>query len=194
VSGCVDSIPLSRLVAYLTRELDAGDETAFEDHFFACPDCTARLTMLADLGDGIAALAGSGSIFASVTRSVLDRATAGGLRIRSYRLEPDERVACTIAPDDDANVIRLVADFAGVDRVDLDVFSVEGGRETRTQHLEELAVDRASNELVLVYPGDAIRALPHSTHRLELFGRREGDRRSLGSYTLNHSPWPGGSG
>lgn len=187
---CADSIELSKLIEYVSRELGTDEEAAFEEHFFTCPDCTARLTMLADLGDGIAALAGSGSLFASVTQTVLDRATASGLKLRSYRLEPDESVACTIAPDDDANVIRLVADFAGVDQVDLDVFSVEGEQATPTEHLEDLAVDQDSNELVLVYPGAAIRALPQCTFRLELTGRGEGQQRRLGTYTLNHSPWP----
>jgi len=188
VKPCADSIDLSTLVAYWTGELGDG-EARFEEHFFACASCTARLRTLAALGDGIAELLQSGRVFASLTQGVLDRAAARGLRIRSYRLGPDESVACTIAPDDDVNVIRLAADFTGIDGVDLDVYSVEADRETRTERLRDLVVDRGSDELVLLYPGEAIRPLPRTTFRLELSASGAGDPRRLGTYTLHHSPW-----
>lgn len=185
---CRESVELSTLIAYWTGEL--GDsEVAFEEHLFACPSCTERLRGLAELGAGVVELSRGGKVFASVPGEHLERAEAGGLRIREYRLAPGGSVACTIAPEDDANAIRLAADLTGVERVDLDVYLLGSDGEQHTEHLEDLAFEAAAGEVVLLYPGDAIRPLPRCTFRLELTTGRTSGRRRLGEYTLNHAPW-----
>lgn len=183
----VDCADFTTLVSYWLGEL--GDrEDAFEAHLLGCAACTERLQGVVALGAGVAVLAARGRVFASVTREHVERAAAEGLRTNTYRIRPGESVHCTITPDDDANVLQLVADFADAERVDLESFAVEGEDEQRIEHVENLLVDRTTGEAVLVYPGDAIRALPRGTFRLRLLAGGP-QPRCLGTYTLHHSPW-----
>lgn len=186
-ASCKDGIEVATLVDYLAGELGPEAETTFEEHLFTCADCTERLRALERLGTAIADLAGHGRIFVSVTAEHVERAVRAGLRVRTYRLRPNETMPCTITPDDDANVVRLSADFAGTDRIDLDVHVVEGDTEQPWAHYDDIAVDRTAGDVVLLHPGAWIRPLGRQTFRLTLSDVEAG--RCLGTYTLEHQPW-----
>jgi hypothetical protein len=88
-------------------------------------------------------------------------------------------------------VVRLVGQFADRHRIDVSVERIEDGASLGTEWTEDVPVDRIRGEITLLHPGEAIRALPSSTFRLEAVERDPtGAARSLGSYTLEHSPWP----
>lgn len=183
---CRDRIPLETLLDYHLGAL-AEREDAFELHLFGCDACARRLALLTALGDGITRLAATGAVFASVTAHHLTRLAEAGLRLRSYRIAPGSSVHCTIAPLDDANVVRLAVDAPRDHEVDLVVRMRDAAGERQTDARRAIAIDRTAGEAVLLYPGDAIRALGPATFHLEL--RDADDDRSLGAYTMHHTPW-----
>ena len=184
---CREHVPLATLLDYHLGALGERED-AFERHLFACDACARRLALLTALGDGITRLAATGAVFAGVTADHLVRLTAAGLRLRSYHIAPGRSVHCTIAPDDDANVVRLAVDAPPDHAVDLVVRMRDANGERHTDTRHAIAIDRSAGEAVLLYPGDAIRALGPATFHLEL--RDADDDRSLGAYTMHHSPWP----
>ncbi|MBX3462856.1 MAG: hypothetical protein KF830_06770 [Planctomycetes bacterium] len=185
---CAEAIEFGTLVDYHTGELGPG-EAAFEQHLFTCATCADRLAVLAAIGDAVATVAARGRVFAGVTAAHLAGLEAAGLRLRTYRLQPGSSVLCTIAPEDDANVVRLAADFRGVDGVDLTVAVHQGSATPPTRRCRDLPIDHAAGEAVLLYPGHTIRPLGTATFELELTDARS--QRLLGRYTMHHRPWPG---
>jgi hypothetical protein len=186
---CAEPQSLETLIAYWQGELPETEAELLEEHLFDCAACAGRLETLSAIGAGVARLARGGRVLAAVTLDAVGRAAAAGLRVRSYRLEPGQSVACTIAPEDDVNVVRLAADFMGARRVDVEVVHLEGGRQVGSGRLEDVAVDHSHGELVLLYPGEMIRALPESTFHYQVQAGEAQGPRTLGRYTLEHSPW-----
>lgn len=185
---CDAPLTLESLVAYVAGE-PADD--AFEEHFFGCESCSARLAAVQALRGGIGDLVRRGKVTASVTSDLVDRASAEGVRIRTYRLSPNEAVACTAAPEDDFVLIRLaipdVSDAVSADLVS-DVTNLDDGSMWSRQ-AEDLIVDRSSNEIVFLFSGDQIRSVPRSRWRMEARVRGGSGERTLGPYTLDHTPW-----
>jgi len=179
------AVDLATILDYWLGELE-DREDAFEEHLLGCDRCARRVQLVAAIADGVARTAGRAGVFASVTADHLDRLAANGLRLRTYRIAPGGSVHCTIAPDDDANIVRLAAEFPP-SPVDLRVAAIEAGGEPFSDERPDIAIDRTTNEAILVYPGDAIRQLPETSFRLELVGRA--DARVLGTYTMHHRPW-----
>lgn len=185
--ACNTPLPLETLAGYWLGELDAVRSDATEAHYFGCATCAQRLAALQALGVGVVALLRSGRLASAVSLPTLERATAEGLRMGVYRLAPGESVQCTIAPGHDFNALRLAADFTDVERVD---FETEARTDPAQRDvIEDIAVDRQGGEAVFLYPGDFLRALPKHTLHLELRGHVGGTVRSLGRYTLFHSPF-----
>src|SRR5690606_6065829 len=113
-----------------------------------------------------------------------------GARIREYRLEPGESVACTAAPDDSFVVIRLAGPFEGMGDITLDVQTHDlssGAR--RSQHVEGVPVDARAREIVLLFPGSVVRGYPRSRCTLEARSTGSGQPARFGPYTLDHTPW-----
>jgi anti-sigma factor RsiW len=182
---------LDELVAYARGELAAADEDRVEEHLFACEACARTLEDVQRLGAGIAALARAGHVGASTTGALVSRAEREGLRLRTYRLAPGEELPCTASPDDDYLVVRLAAAGAlGEERVDVVREGVEVASGARHAWVDEdVVVDRAGDEVVLVFPAAAIRALPRSRWRFDLHARGPGPSRLVGTYALDHTPW-----
>ncbi len=53
--------------------------------------------------------------------------------------------------------------------------------------VEDGAVDRDSGQVVLVWPGEAVRARPDRTLHLALYAVDGADRHPIGEYALEHS-------
>jgi hypothetical protein len=57
----------------------------------------------------------------------------------------------------------------------------------------DVPVDNERGEVVFAERGDAVRALPALRMRLGLYGIGPAGERTIGEYTLLHTPWPGAS-
>lgn len=190
-ADCADPIALEELVAYHLGELEAAREAEVEEHYFGCDACAARLEAIVQLGAGVAEVVRRGAISASVTSDLVERGIEEGLQIRSYRVAPGERVACTAAPDDDFVAIRLGLDEAGAaDSIDVDVewTSLDVGT-TEDRHIPEVTLDPDAKEIVLLFSGPEVRTYPRSRWRMEAVLRAPGSERRVGPYTLEHTPW-----
>lgn len=182
---------LDELVAYARGELPASAEDRVEEHLFACDACARALEDVQRLAAGVAALARGGHVGASTTDALVSRAAREGLRLRTYRLAPGEEAPCTASPDDDYLVVRLAVPSAlGEERVDVAREGVEVASGARHAWVaEDVLVDRAGDEVVLMFPAAAIRALPRSRWRFDLHARGPGAPRLVGRYGLDHTPW-----
>jgi hypothetical protein len=185
---CSEPLPFETLLGYWQGELAEAEK--LEEHYLACASCAGRLEALHALGAGVAELVRSGRLLGFTTVAALERAAAEGAHMGTYRLAPGQSVHCTIRPENDFNVLRLSAEFEDARRVDVDLVTVEAGREIRHERIEDVPVDRARNELVLIYPGDLLRELPEYTLHVEVTAPEGEARRSLGRVTMFHSPWP----
>ena len=181
-AACGQPLDLARLLEYWFGELTPPDEERTEEHLLGCGACSERLGALVALGDGVRRLARQGAVPLVVTPSFLATAAREGLRMREYRAVSGDRVACTVTPEDDLLLGRLVADFSGVSRLDM-VVQREGQAE---QRLEDVPVDPGASELVVAQSMPAVRPIEHAVTRFRLLAReKEGDR-LLGEYTFEH--------
>ena len=177
------SIDLTELVRYWLGELSAEREAEVEEALFAESDLARTLDAIARLDQGVRALVAAGRLRAGLTVDAVTAMEAAGLRVRTYRVGPGEVVPCTIAAED-LSVIRLHGDFGDATEVDVEMEGTPEGQPPTTERLIDVPVDRRASEVVLVYPGDRIRALPRSrfVYRVRAAGR------DLGEYGLDHHP------
>jgi hypothetical protein len=96
-------------------------------------------------------------------------------------------VQCTVGPEDDVVVARLVADLRDVARLDL-VSRVDDGPEERHA---DIPFDPAAGEVMFAPPADVLRARPSHVDRVRLVAVAPRGERLLGEYTFDHRPWPG---
>ena len=184
---CSLALPLEELAAFSLRELDEARASEIEEHSFECAECTRVLDALDAIGAGVAQLVERGQIAAGASVALVERARSAGLRLGEYRLEPGQSAQCTMRPEHDFNVLRLAATFAGVQRADVDFRVVEG--QGLNERLEDVAIDRESGEIVLLFPGDLLRSLGKHSVAIDLHARSSSGDRVHASYALHHTPW-----
>jgi hypothetical protein len=185
---CSQPLSLESLIAYRQAELDVREDERIEEHLFECAVCSEQLETLERLGAGVARLMRSGLVFGGTTLSALEKAAAEGLRIGWYRLEPGQSVECTIAPGDDCNVARFAAPLSDIERVDMSFVYTEAGLQTFATRFEDLVVDRAHQEVVILHPAPMLRRLGRVTIQIEMVAHERGEQRTVAHYTLYHSP------
>jgi len=187
---CGRTPPLAELLEYLLGELPEQREDAFERHFFECEHCVRRLEAVERLAAAVADLVRAGRLSASVTREVVERAVGDGLKLREYALRPGTSVDCTAGPEDDFVVVRLAGPFGDGSDVSLEVHTedLRGGSSSAPRRME-VSVDRAADEIVLLFAGDVVRSYPRSRWTLNVDAGTPADPRRLGPYVMNHTPW-----
>jgi hypothetical protein len=179
---CDRPLGLATLLDWWLWEAPAGD--GVDEHLLGCDSCAAELGRLVALGDAIRRVVRDGGVRAVVPASFVERIAAEGLRLREYRVAAGGSVACTLAPDDDILVARLVADVSGASRVDLAWVDPDGNEEER---IPDVPVGTAG-EIVWVQRTAVIRALPATTLRARVLAVADDGERVLGEYTFNHTP------
>jgi hypothetical protein len=177
------SVDLSELVLYWLGELQPEREAEVEEAIFADARVGEMLDAIARLEQGVRALVAAGRLQTGLTVEAVGALEAAGVRVRTYRLGPGEVVACTIAAED-LSVVRLHGDFGDATEVDVWMDGTLEGRGAVSEMFAAVPVDRRASEVVLVVPGDRIRALPRSRF---VYRVRAGDR-EIGEYGLDHYP------
>jgi len=176
-------IGLEELIRYWQGELPPEREAEVEEALFEDTATAHRLEAIARLDAGVRALVSGGALRSGLTVQAVDGLQQAGLRIRTYQIEPGQVVPCSIAQED-LMVIRLRGDFGDVDHVDVGMEGTLEGVGPMSERYVDAPVDRRTGEIVLVYPGDRIRALPRSQFRYTV---TSGDRQ-LGEFRLEHTP------
>jgi predicted anti-sigma-YlaC factor YlaD len=188
--ACDGPLSTAELAAYMLGELAGEDQDRVELHLFQCEACGCRLAALSRLGRAVADLVRAGGVSASVPPRLLESAATRGLQIRRYRLAPGERVQCTAGPEDDFVAVQLDVQLAPGETVDI---AAEGldltSGATQTTLAEDVVLDRERAQVIILYPGESIRALPRSRWTLEALVRGPAGERRLGPYTMDHTPW-----
>jgi len=179
---CDRPLGLAGLLDWWLWEAPGGDDV--DEHLLGCASCAGELAHLVELGDAIRRATRDGIVRAVVPASFLERVAAEGLRLREYRVSAGGSVACTVAPEDDILVARLVADVSDAKRVDLAWYDAEGNEQERIPD-----VPTGGGEIIWAQRIDVIRTLPASTQRARVLAVDERGERVVGEYTFDHTPW-----
>ena len=176
------------LLDYVLGDLPPGHAEELEEHLFACAGCGARLEALERLRDGVSAVARGAELAVNANEGLLERLSGDGLTRREYRIPAGGAVLCAAGPED-LVVVRLAADYHGLHslRLDAEVAYLEGGS-TVTLPVREVAADRERDEVILVFPGSAIRSYPRSRWTMRLRGEGPAGPAEVGSFVMDHTP------
>ncbi|HEY6507804.1 MAG TPA: zf-HC2 domain-containing protein, partial [Vicinamibacterales bacterium] len=158
-------LSFGELADYWTSDLSPDEAQRLEAHVFACDHCARLLAQTEGLRTGIRVLAHAGGFQAFVTESLLNQLAHDGVRVRSYTLEPGDRVPCTAWADDEVIVARLRGDFTGITSVDAEMRFETGEQWTR---VVDVPVREGALELVLALPADVVRGAPEVPMHLTL--------------------------
>jgi hypothetical protein len=179
-------VSFEELLSYWLGELAPEREAFVEERLFEDGETARRLEAIARLDIGVVALIRAGRLQSGVSVETVDALRREGTTVRTYGIAPGETVRCTIA-DEDLLAIRLKGDFGAADHVDVVMEGTLEGTAGLPERYDGVLVDRASGEVVLVYPGDRVRALPRSQFLYRVTG--DGGR-TLGEFRLDHTPRP----
>jgi hypothetical protein len=178
---------LEELLAYWQGELAADREAEVEELVFADAQVAQRLEAVAALAAAVAELVRRGRVTVAVTADALERLQAAGVAVRTYAIGPGQTVPCTIA-EEEFVAIRLGGAFDGVEQVDLEVAGELEGQAPRCDRQEAVPVDQRVREVVLLYRGDAIRALPRCKFHYRVWRSGAASAEPLAEFGLDHSP------
>jgi hypothetical protein len=184
--GC--DVEISRLVDYLLGELPQADVERLEEHLFECPVCARRIESIERLGLAVADAVRHAAVGANVNAAFVERAARDGLTLREYRIRSGQIVPCEAGPED-LVVVRLAADYGDATDLSLDVTfeNLESG-ETSTPATRRIAADRDCGEVVLVFPGEVVRAYPRSRWTISVHGERPSGTAEFGPFVMDHTP------
>jgi hypothetical protein len=168
---------------YWAPDAGTADVERIEAHVFACADCAQRLGAARAAIDGISDTVGRGRFQAIVTDAVLNRLARGGVRMRTFAVQPGTVVPCAVWAGDEVIVTRMRADFTGTDRVSI-VMEV-GGEEV--DRLTDVPVRPGPGELIEAFSAEQLRQLGRAEVRLRVFGSRApADEALVAEYILEH--------
>jgi hypothetical protein len=184
---CTTPLTQATLDDYWVADLSAAEEEAVEQHVLACAECSARLSGVVGLAEGVRAVVRGGLLRLVVTDAVLNRLAGEGLRVRQYRVTPGGGVACTITAEDDLVVARFIAPLGGVKRLDLAQYDAEG---RELERFQDLPFDPTAGQVLFMARTDVLRTLPATVLRYRLIAVGAGDEHVLGEYTFAHTPSP----
>jgi hypothetical protein len=180
------------LLDYWLGDSDAAATGAVDEHLMQCDACGQALDALLALGQGIRDALRAGAVGGVVGAGFVQRLAQQGLQVREYQLRPGASVNCTVAPDDDLLVSRLVLaqPLHAVQRLDL---QVESSLEPGVRHeLHDIPFDANAGEVVWINKLDDLRPRPAFTAQAVLLAVNGAQTREVGRYTFNHRPWAAG--
>lgn len=187
-AGADCPIVVEDLLAYLLDDLDEAAAGRVEEHLFGCDACARRLGSVERVREAVSDFVHEAGVAGNVNGAFLERAARDGLSLREYRIPAGRSVTCQAGPED-LVVVRLQADFAGLDDLRLDgtFLDLERG-ETTLLPSREVVADRQLEEVVLVFPGEVVRAYPRSRWTLRLSTGAVPAPRELAPFVMDHHP------
>ena len=141
-SSCRIDFPIAMLVGYWLGELDGPAEAQFEEHLFACAQCSERLRSVVQLAKEVRSATRDGNVHAVITTPFIKRLQQTGIRVREYRLQPGGSVMCTVTPQDDLVAAHLHVPLRDVQRLDLVLRDITAGT---TQRMTDVAFDPSAD-------------------------------------------------
>jgi hypothetical protein len=102
VSACGRPAPWETLVAYYAGDLPAEEESALEEHLFACAACSREAARVASVTESL-----RGMIPAVLTREKLAELRAKGVRAKDTAIAPGERREEHFPGDLDLLIVHL---------------------------------------------------------------------------------------
>jgi hypothetical protein len=186
---CNRPLTVAELTEYWLGDLAQTQQSAIEEHIFACSGCSRLLEEIVALGGSLRTMARTGQVAAILAPAFIERLRTDGVRIREYSLQPGGSVNCSVAPTDDLTIAHLHAPLEGVRRLDLVLDISEGG--LPPSRLADVAFNPAAGELVLAPRMSDLRRLGTVTQRVRLLSVGESGEQVIAEYVFNHSPHPG---
>jgi hypothetical protein len=183
--SCQSPLEWDALIAYWLGELNPDDELRTEEHYLGCAECSRRLELLIAIARDVRELIKISGVNMVITDRFVRRLAARGLKVREYRIPVNGSVNCTVTPDDNFVLGRLLAPLDQVQRLDMVYVDSEGKSEMR---LEDIPFIPESGAVVFSTRIEALRALPACTIRVRLLDVADHSERTLGEYTFNHAP------
>jgi len=176
------------VVDYALGEMPETGIGGFEEHLFSCPRCAHRLDAIDVVRQLVSNSVLEAAIGGSVTEALLTRARHDGLTLREYRIAEGATVPCSAGPED-LVVVRLAADLEQIDNLRLRATMEDLEKGTSAQlPARDVIFDRDAAEVVLVFPGDVVRAYPRSRWTLHLLGETATGPAELGPFVMDHTP------
>lgn len=183
-SACASPITDERLLDYWMARLDEATEAGVEEHLFTCDACGARLSATIALANALRDIAHSGSLRVIVSEDFVRHARTAGRTVREYTPPCGGAVACTVSADDEFLIARLVADLAGVSRVDLGAYDSAGRERVR---MTDVPVDAAAGAVLLQESVTFAKSAPDDVMVLRLLAVEADGERVLGEYEMRHT-------
>lgn len=185
-NGC--QVGFDELVDYVFGETPEDRVEALEEHLFACPRCARRLDLVDALGRAVVEEVRHGAVGGVVDAAFLERAEREGVTLRQYRITEGTTVACSAGPED-LVVVRLAARFPAAGELRLEgTFHDLERDETAPLPAREVVADRELGEILMVFPGELVRAYPRSRWTMHLHGEGEEGPEDLGPFVMDHTP------
>ena len=181
---CPAPIGFANVVDYWAGELTRAEEDRIEEHVFTCADCARELAAAEALTRSIAAVARAGRLHTVITDAILNRLAADGVRIRTYTLEGEGIVPCSVWADDDLVVARIRADLTEVDSVTIVTRQASGEDINR---LSDIAVRPGQREILNAFSAAHLRKLPPTRVGVTVTGKIGDSERPIAEYTLEHA-------
>ena len=181
---CPAPIGFASVVDYWAGDLTRAEEDRIEEHVFTCADCARELAAAEALTRSIAAVARTGRLHTVITDAILNRLAADGVRIRTYTLEGEGIVPCSVWADDDLVVARIRADLTEVDSVTIVTRQASGEEINR---LSDIAVRPGQREILNAFSAAHLRKLPPTRVGVTVTGKIGDSERTIAEYTLEHA-------
>lgn len=176
-------VDFDQLVEYWLDETDDASTQSIDMHLLRCDACGAALDELIALAQGVRQAFSGGLVDSFITGEFVDRLQKRGLRVREYRVAVNGRVNCSVAPEDDVLVGRMVAPLEGVSQIDVAVRISLGGDEA---WVLDVPFDASCGEVLFAPKLAELRKLPSHDLQIRLLARDDQGSRELGHYTFHH--------
>lgn len=177
-------LAFEELVEYWLDEFDDARTQDIDMHLLACEACGAQLDEVVALSDGVREAFANGLVHSFLSDAFVARLVEGGMRVREYLIPPNGSVNCSVSPQDEVLVSRLVAPLEGVTRVDVGVrLSLKEGEEWAY----DVPFDVTSGQVLIAPKISHVRKLPTHDVHIRLLAVDDNGSREIAHYTLHHS-------
>ena len=181
---CPEPISPLDLADYWSGNLASQAEERVEEHLLGCDFCAGELERIIGIGMGIRELVRDGRVEMVLSRELLEKLRAAGVRVREYAVAAGGHVQCTATADDDVVLARLSAELAGSPRIDLLQMDAAGEVAARW---ENVPFHGGRNEILFTPVTALLKTVKTATMRVHLVSVAGGRDSLLAEYTFHHT-------